>query len=328
MFFVVLCIIGCSSSPDPSLDSGLPYLFRTATSYSETTQGRYQKLMDRGFAYYWRGDFTRTIHQLESALLFEEQSEESWAKYILYYCYMATGQYYNALKLAEKLVKTRPHESLSYQQVGLAQLWLGKIQTAIQSFQRALEFETHSPLVYFYLGLAEEKKKKNKKRNQAFQKAEGEYKQILKTNPSDFDANYELASLYLYWNKNINETTRLVESAKQSILRNSEETLAPEKSVYLKYYLPRLEGILHHRQNKSKESQNILFNSLSNAPSGVRSDLAEIYLYIGKNYSKLGEMESASSFLEKAKTMDPKGPYVAEIKKQLRIIASQKNPLP
>ena len=51
-------------------------------------------------------------------------------------------------------MKHDPYQAISYQQVGLAQLWLGQASPALESFERALDFDSHAPRVHFYVGLA------------------------------------------------------------------------------------------------------------------------------------------------------------------------------
>ena len=69
-------------------------------------------------------------------------------------------------------------------------------------------------------------------------------------------------------------------------------------------------------------SQKALFDSITGAPSGARADLAETYLYVGRNFSKLGDEANAEGFLNRALTLDPSGPYSREIKNELRALNS------
>lgn len=319
-----LWLAGCASSSStvPVATSEPIFVKRLNASYSETAAGQNQRLIDQGFNSYWKGDYTRAINQFEAAFLLDSQSQQTWAKYVLYYCYLATGQHEPALTVAESLVKERPHESLVYLQVGLAQLWLSRPKEAVQSLMRAREFSSRSPSVDFFLALAYDALDKPKLREKSLDDATAQYNQILKANPADFEANYELAKLLLYRNQDVERAATLIQTAKQSLERRSQEKLGPERSLYANYYLPRLEGILLHRIGDLPNSQKALFDSISGAPSGARTDLSETYLYVGRNYGKLGEAANAVGFLERALTLDPHGPHAREIKKELRALES------
>ncbi len=280
----------------------------------EPTDAKTQTLLDQGYYYYSRGDYSRALQNLETVFLIDPRFPEEWAKYLLYYCYVATADYRSALKLSEELVKTEPGQPLGYLQVGLAQLWLGETASAAGSFRRALEFESHAPRTHFYLGLAEGMLKNSAGRDRAFADAESEYEQILGKNPKDFPANYELASLYLYWNRNVSIASRLIATAKETIIQSPDEELPPDRRMFVSYYVPLLEGILQFRKGDTKESLKTLTDSLSNAPSGAKADIAEIYSYVGRDYLALGDKETARGFLDKVLTLDPKGPYSAEMR--------------
>lgn len=323
---VALLLAGCAStSPVPVATTEPVFVRRLNASYSEGAAGQNQRLIDEGFRSYWKGDYTRAINQFEAAFLLDAQSQQTWAKYVLYYCYLSTGQYPLSLSVAESLVKERPHESLSYLQVGIAQLWLGKAKDAVTSFLRAKEFSARSPGVDFYLGLAYEALDRTKERDKAFDSAAALYEQVLRANPGDFEANYELAKLLLYRNLAAERAAVLIQAAKHSLDRRSQEQLGPERALYASYYLPRLEGILLHRTGDISNSQKALFDSIAGAPSGVRVDLAETYLYVGRNYGRLGETANAVGFLERALTLDPQGPHAREIRKELRALTSSRS---
>lgn len=322
-FFVALLLAGCASTgPAPMTTKDPVFLRRLAATYSESSAGMNQRLIDQGLHSYWKGDFARAINQFEAAFLLDAQAQQTWAKYILYYCYLATGQHSQALTVADSLMKERPHESLVYLQVGVAHVWLNHPREAVQSLLRAREFSTRSPSVDFYLGLAYEIQGKMRERDQSFDNAAAQYEQILKVNPGDFEANFELAKLLLYRNQNPQRAAALIQAAKLSIEKRTTEQLGPERSLYAGYYLPRLEGILLHRLGDIANSQKALFDSISEAPSGAHADLAETYLYVGRNYAKLGEPANAVGFLERALALDPTGPYSKEIKKELKTVAA------
>lgn len=291
-------------------------------------ENRVQTLREEAYGEYLRGEFPRAISHLETALTLDVQGQEVWPRYILFYCYMAVGEYEHALSVAENIVKDHSFQSLPYQQVGLAQLWLGQVPNAIQNFQRALDFEAHSPRVHFYLGLAYAKLGQESSKEKAFADAKNEYEQILKANPKDFNANYELASLFLFWNKNIDKVPTLLTTTRESFTPAAEEDVPQEKKVYLNFYIPLLEAILMYQKGSPKDAQKVLLDLVQNIPSGIKADLAEIYFYLGKTYQSLGDPQLAKSFLEKSASLDSKGAYALQTQHILRTITSQGSTVP
>ncbi|MEZ4749840.1 MAG: hypothetical protein R3B54_04210, partial [Bdellovibrionota bacterium] len=218
-----------------------------------------QVIREQAYKRYLAGEFTRAINQFEAYLVLEPKGEDQWIKYLLYYCYMAVGEYERALKLAKDLVHEKPYDFLSYQQIGLAQLWLGQLDDAIKNFQRSLEFESHLPQALFYQGLAYGQARQFAKQEAAFKDAENEYSQVLKSNPSDFKSNYEMATLYLYWNKEVEKVPALISAAKGSLTsRLADEDVLREESVYLNFHIPLLEGIYLYRTEKYQKSLHLL----------------------------------------------------------------------
>lgn len=327
-----LSLAGCSHAPPTpqraasstaparasSRAATVPPTAPPARPATEGEDGRIQTLVDQGYYYYARGDFARALQNLESVFLLDPQYPETWARFLLYYCQLATADYKAALRTAEELVKASPNQPLGYLQVGIAELWLGETPAAVLSLQRALDFESHSPRVHFYLGLAQAELKSTAARDKSFKDAEAEYHQILKMNPKDFSANYELAALYLYWNRNVDEASKAIAVAKESILHGADEELPPDRKLFVSYYLPLLEGILLYRKGDPKSSLKALTDSLANAPSGARADLAEIYHYMGRDYLALGDTAGGRTLLDKGLALDPKGPYSADIRSLLK----------
>jgi len=293
----------------------------------EESPGQFHALRDQGIQYYKSGDLTRAAHHLATAFLVHPESEELWPRYLLFYCLMSTGDYRSAQQVAEEIVKRRPYSAVSFQQVGMTQLWLGNPSEALKSFQRALEFASHSPRVHFYIGLAQGLLRQTAARSKAFGDAEAEYLQILKSNPNDFNANYELGALYLYWNRNLEEVPKLLVKAKEGLNQGTEQDLI-DRRLYLQFYLPLLEGVYLQKKGVTKASLHALFTALTNAPAGVRPDIAEIFYFIARNYLDSKQNQNAQGFLEKGLTLDPSGPYANEFRGLIRELASRGNTSP
>lgn len=292
---------------------------------SESKGRSYTELLrEQANARYLAGDFQRAIEQLEAYLILDGRSEDGWSRNLLYYSYMAVGRYREALAIANQLVKERPYEGLSYQQVGLAQLWLGDAKRAVQNFQRTLEFESHAPQAAFYLGLAFEKLRNLAKRDEAFQQAEAECNEILAKNPKDFKASYELAALYLYWRRSLEKVPALLATAREALsLKATDEDVLQERQLYLAFYLPLQEGIYLYRSEKPREALRPLFNALVGVPHGIRADLAELYFFIGESYRALKEEPFARAFYKKAVDLDPAGIYAPEAESAMRSLAGK-----
>lgn len=323
-FLPFFLLMACTHAPKIVIEPPPPLTVSGPGTQSELPgdDERFEMLRELGFAHYLRGDLPRAMAQLEAGFLADPQASEVWPRFILQYCYLATGEYRSARTLGEELVRMAPYDPLAYQQVGMAQLWLGDIANAQRSFQRALDFESHSPRVHFYVGLAHQRMKQTGARDKAFAEAESEYTQILEKNPRDFLANYELASLYLFWNRSSDRAARLIATARESVTTSPNENVAPERKAFIDYYLPLVEGILLHREGKALASMESLYRSLANLPSGSRADMAEIYFYLGKARSQLGDREGAKAFLEKGIGLDPGGPYVNDMQVAIREIAT------
>ena len=148
-----------------------------------------------------------------------------------------------------------------------------------------------------------------------------EYEEILKRNPTDFSANYELASLLLFWNQDLDRASLCLAQAKQSLSGDPEAELDADRRLFANYYLPLLEGILFYRKGNAQDAQHALIKALASLPSNSKADVAELYLYLGKTYSELGNNGVAKSFLENGVTSDPAGPYAAETAKIIRGLA-------
>jgi hypothetical protein len=309
LLVALLLIVGCSHTPN------LP---TTPSNKLETTElERANSLRKEGIALYEKGSYLEAIPPLETSLWLEPGHND--IQFLLYYCYLSTGDYKQAKRVAEAIAKSFPFQSLSYQQIGLAELWSGNKSEAFRNLTRAKEFEFHQPKLHFYLGLASDTADS---RDKAFQTAEEEYEEVLKKNSKDFTANFELASLYLYWNKNLERIPSLLIAAKANLIDETEE-FPEERGVLLKFHFPLLEGILAYRKGDPNTSINKLLSALAEAPQGATADLAELYYYMAASQAALDNTGTAKMLYEKSLSLAGKGPFAAEAKKELRAISSE-----
>lgn len=335
---VLILITACASRPPRRMllpgelarePSGVGFAVPLAKKAEEEDEspGQYQSLRDQGITDYKAGDLMRASSQLEAAFLIYPESKDFWARHLLFYCQMSIGEYRAAKATAEEILRKRPYSALGYQQIGMTQLWLGEYAEALQNFQRALEFASHSPRVHFYLALTRGMLNQPAAKTKSFGDAEAEYLQILKSNPADVTANLELASLYLHWNRGVDVVPDLIAKAKKGLDQDNDQEIA-DKKLYQTFYLPFVEGIYLYRKSATKASLQALFTSLANAPSGAKADLTEIFYYIARNLSDSGNRSGARGFLERGLSMDPSGPLAKEMKQLSREIASRENTSP
>lgn len=331
ILFLMLALLfsACSSTPVREVTS-TPTATTAGTLNADEIQSTLKEenptakqLKERGLSHFLSSDYPKAIQQLETSFLLAPESEETKSKFHLYYAYLATGEYKKALSTAESLVSHYPYLSLSYQQLGLAHYFLGDTTEAQQAFQKASEFDAHSPRLHFYMGLVHDKLNQPEQKEKAFLSAEKEYRQILKSNEDDLTANYELASLFLFWNKNTKEVPSLIHHAK-NILNSDKADLTEEaKKTFHDFYFPLLEGIYAYRQSDAQLAIELLLSAFSNAPSGIKPDLAETYYYLGLSHQMIGEKDKAKALLEQSLTLDPRGPMATEASKTIRALSKK-----
>jgi Tfp pilus assembly protein PilF len=288
-----------------------------APSYREFSQ---EAWVERAKDAYRQGNFIRATRLLETAFVFDPTGPDLSANHLLFYLYLSQSEYARALLLAKSLVKKHPYQALSYYHVGLAELWSADPTNAMQNFRRALEFADAPARTHFYLGLAYGRLGNQTSEAKSFQAAERELRQILKKNPKDFAANFELAHLYLYWNVQWQKSEALVAAARANLRRDLETALAPQ--VYRSHYLALIEGMYLTHKGQPKEAIAALWESLQNAPDGAKADTAEIYYYLGVNFLAMKANTQARNFLKKAVLLDPTGPYSTKTEPILRSLAS------
>ncbi len=325
---ILLCafgiLAGCARTPVRMASS---VAVAAASDDEEVIEGESKapeakQLRADGFSEYLHGNYPRAITLLETADALSLSPHSGRSSYILYYCYLMTGDYRRALTVAQSIANETPFSAVAYEQIGIVELSQGHHAVAIDYFQKALDFDAHPTRVHFYMGLAQERLKKNTARDKSFQDAEKEYLQILKKNPKDFSSNYELAALYLYWNQGLDQVPQLLQNCRDNYQQSNIEELPNDKKLYAQYYLPLLDGIYLYRKGAAAESLNILSGAIVHLPDGVKADLSEIYYYLGQDHFALGRKEQAKSFLEKSVVMDPSGIYSDAAKEVIRKTAS------
>ena len=275
-------------------------------------------LVDEGMKRYAAGDCAGATTNLEAARVFETEKVTPWVQNVLYHAFLSCGQADKAQSVAEEIARNAPQESLSYLQLGVAELWNKKYKPSIENFKKALEFDGASPRTHFYKGMAHGYLGESAAKEKEFGEAEKKYERILSRNPKDFTAHYELASLYLYWNKETAKASRHVASARENLPTVAADELGDEKRLMGQFHMPLLEGILLYRAGENQEAADRLRDTLAKAPSGARAELAELFYYLGKSLQNLGESEKAKVALAKVTELDPAGPYAYDAQKGVK----------
>ncbi len=333
LLFLSICVTallsGCAKTPVRTASS-LPSVLQDDDDNlgeGDVKAPEAKKLRDDGIAEYLHGNYPKAITLLETADALST-SHSSRSLYLLYYCYLMTGDSRHALKVAQTIATEQPYSAVAYEQLGLAELSSGHYNASLEYFQKALDFEAHPTRIHFYKGIAEERLKNNLARDHSFLEAEKEYHQVLKTNPKDFSANYELASMYLYWNhaaSQLAEVPQLIQNCRDNFQAASTEDLPDDKKLYASYYLPLLDGIYLYRKGAAAESSNLLAGTIAHLPDGARTDLAEIYYYLAQDNFAMGHKEQARTFFDKSIAMDPEGIYSEPSQDVIRSNASLEN---
>jgi tetratricopeptide (TPR) repeat protein len=267
-------------------------------------------LLTRGYERYKKSDFAGAIQLWEMVwLLNRSKKQDPWTPALLSYCYLATGQYSKAVSLAEERLKRDPHSTLPYHQLGVALLWSGKTAEAESTLRLAAEFESRSADTFFYLGIALERLGKLPEAEKEWERGESEYNSVLRSNPTDFVANYGLAQLLLYRRVKLEEAEKAIQTAKTALGTSTDSELALERELYMGFYLPALEGQWNLQRESPSTAVAPLLLALKNSPSGAKADIAEIYFHLGQALSDLKQPETSKDFFAKARELDPFGMY-------------------
>lgn len=304
----------------------MPTPSTAAEGEKPSTENRAEFLRDEGSRFYAQGDYTKAIAHFEIAGLIEPSPVENWYRYLLCYSYLYTGQLNEALAAARELVTLEPYSPLAYQQLGLVLLWAGQPKSALTEFHKSLEFDSHYTSTHFYSGLAFHILKNTAERDKAFSEAEKEYELVLQKNPKDLSANYELASLLLFANRDLAKVGSRIQNVREGLLTTDETS--QDRRLFQNYYLPLLEGIYAFRRANADLAVEKLLSALPHVPAGARADLAEVYHYLSLAYLARGESDKATPFLEKGIDLDPNGVYASEMRESIRGLASQKSTSP
>lgn len=309
--WIAIALVSCSHTPSTEAEDAEISAYSRDDEDAIPMDAEAASWIKQGYAEYRRGDFPRAIQRLEAAAVVGNLKAQPWAMNILFYCYLATGSYAEAGQIAREVARHRPYDSLSYEQLGIAELWSRKPKQALEHFARAREFEAHATNLFFYEGLAHAALGNQKARDTSFQRAESEYRDILKRNPRDLTANIELATMLLLWNRSVSEVGILTTAAREAIASGVEEEQSWNQRLITRFYLPKLEGGFLAVQKQPKAARKLLIDALNNAPSGARAEVAEIYLFLSTNSREEGDLERARMYYDKAVSLDPSGPYLA-----------------
>jgi len=269
------------------------------------------KLLKSAYINYKNNNFTKAIINYETAKIFNI-SLDFWHSHALAYCYLTVGNYKKSIDLLEKLIEDKPEIADSFVLLGFNFMRTGKIDLAIDNFNRALALETHSPRTYYYLGLAKKMKNSRYKLTEMISKAKREYIKILSKNPNDFETLLDFSYLFAT-SGDILSARNYLEKAKSALNISPEieeityqQSLAPyQNPIWSFFYLNLIEGIILNKEKEPLKSNQSFLIALQNPPGGSKLDIAEIYYYISQNFTALKNTSASSTAIKLAKELDP-----------------------
>lgn len=268
----------------------------------ETVPERIKNLIQSGLKAYKKGNFDVAKIDLETAKFLSPTLLPDEPMGALVDCYIVTGDYQRSIGLIEELITKNPTSPTLYSKLGLSFLLDGKYLEAIDSLENGLELDENERSAMLYLGLAYRQMGIQAKMDEMFQRANDQYGQILLINEEDLQAMIELATIYIYWERDQSIAKDLLIKAKGIAQKAGNDYTT---QIILKFYIPMLEGILNNQMGKYHDSLINLTFALQNAPQGLHSDLARIYYYVGKNYIQLLEPEQTKKFYARALEIAP-----------------------
>lgn len=310
LFFIAS--VGATIITAPKFKVGLiPILMKQESKEVITIPERIENLIQSGLKAYNRGNFDTAEVDLEAAKFLSPSplpNEPLWA---LVDCYIVTGNYQRSIGLLEELIARDPGNPLLYTKLGLSHLLDGKYLEAIDSLDSALELDENERAAILYSGLAYKQMGVPAKADELFQRGVDQYRQILLINEEDLLALIELATIYIYWEREQNSAKDLLSKAEEIAQKQTSDYTT---TIILRFYIPMLDGILNNQMGKYHDSLISLTSALKNAPQGLYSDLARIYYYIGKNYIQLQEPDQTKKFYARALEIAPEYFYTKEMK--------------
>ncbi|MFC2074681.1 tetratricopeptide repeat protein [Bdellovibrionota bacterium] len=281
---------------------------------NETILKRIDTLSDSGLQRYKEGNFELATILLETAWMFSTEPLKNKYLEALDDSYLISGQYDKGTSISNTLITINPENPAYYTKLGLSYLGKGDYASAIEEFNQALQLDENNRSVQLYLGLAYRLTGNKRKMEEIFKTTEEQYKEVLQVNEQDIQSLLELTTLYIYSEKNLNQATKYLTQAKNILL---EEDIF-SSDLLLDFYIPMLEGMILHLENDYYNSLLKLTDAVEHSPPGVKSDLAKIYYFLGKNYVKLQNPNPAKRFFARALEIDPHNIYQREMREFLR----------
>lgn len=231
--------------------------------------------------YTYIGKIYEERNQTDLAILNYKKSHElkSSARLLSHigYLYFSKNDFTSALRYFDSALLMEPGDSQSHFLKGVTYSHQGKYSKAEASFQRAIKIK-EDDLYFYYLAGVQEKQNKIHETIKALQRA-------IELNPENSRAYNYLGYLYADRNMKLDESVRLVRRALE---------IEPENGAYLDSL-----GWAYFRQKKFSDALEFLLRAEASLDREGSPDPV-VYDHIGDVYKKLGRINEAVRYWEKA----------------------------
>ncbi len=231
--------------------------------------------------YTYIGKIYEERNQTDLAILNYKKSHElkSNARLLSHigYLYFSRNDFKNALRYFDSAIAMEPEDPQSHFLKGVTYSHQGKFSKAEASFKKAIKIKEED-LYFYYLAGVQEKQNKIHETIKALQRA-------IELNPENSRAYNYLGYLYADRNMKLDESVRLVRKALE---------FEPENGAYLDSL-----GWAYFRQKKFTDALEYLLRAESNLDREGSPDPV-VYDHIGDVYQKLGRIQEAIRYWEKA----------------------------
>lgn len=285
-----------------------------------------------GEAFFKKGDYRRAVAYLSAAVKKNQKSAKLWRN--LGSAYALADDYDNAILCYERALKRNPHDIKSHYNLSLVHNFkgspeelkaaekaakkgleedenhaplhsslgniyadLGKEESALKSYERAIEINPKDPVTRFNKGALHYKRKEIKA-------AEGEYRESLKLDPKDVEAAQNLAAIYI-----MQDRLEEAEKLNRWVIREKPKDEDTLENAYFNL------GIIYDRQNKLAQALNMYKLALQVAPWD-----AAAYVNTAIILERLNRKQEALAYWEKYQRLFPASRRAAEISKRIEIL--------
>jgi tetratricopeptide (TPR) repeat protein len=244
--------------------------------------------------YIYQGKIYEEKNQIDTAILNYRKAHELKVNGKLLshigYLYFSKNDFKNAIKYFDSAIAIDPNDSQSHFLKGITYSHERKFPKAEDAFQKAIKIKEDDLYLYYLAGVQE----KQNKINETIRSL----KRAIEINPENSRAYNYLGYLYADRNMNLEESVRLVQRALE---------MEPENGAYLDSL-----GWAFYRQKKYSKALDFLLRAEINLEKDGSPDPV-VYDHIGDVYRKIGKMNEAVKYWQKAYQLNK----AVELKKKI-----------